>query len=212
MTLLNHLTNAYPVSLYEVRQANPNVSFPAEPTDEDLAPFGHVNVHPTPQPGCDPRMQRIEGPTAALDAEGVYRQQWVVRDATDDEIAAYDEANPPAPNWATFKGGLLINESVAQIMATARAAGREIAVTNLPVALEKATSGQPAEFAACWAVVVAAGAADPEALAALTAAAQDCHLPAEFVATLEPNRERARDEQGRFIADDPATPQDEAWV
>jgi hypothetical protein len=216
MTLLNFLTNAYPVSVYEVRQANPNVSFLDEPTDEDLAPFGYINVHPTPQPSHDPRTQRIEGPTAALDAEGVYRQQWVVRDATDDEIAAYDEANPPPADWATFKGGLLINESVAQIMATARAAGREIAVTNLPVALEKATSGQPAEFAACWAVVVAAGAADPEALAALTAAAQDCHLPAEFVAALDPAPEpgliRARDEQGRFIADDPATPQDEAWV
>jgi hypothetical protein len=28
----------------------------------------------------------------------------------------------------------------------------------------------------------------------------------------EPELIRARDEQGRFIADDPATPQDEAWV
>ena len=186
MTLLNLADNAYPVSLYEVRQANPNVSFPANPTDDDLAPFGYINVHPIPQPSCDQRTQRIEGPTAAPGADGVYHQQWTVRDATDDEIAAYDEANPPAPDWTTFKGGLLISEAVSQIMATARAAGCEPAVSNLPVALEKATNGQPAEFAACWGLVVAAGEADPAALAALAAQAEACNLPADFVTVLQP--------------------------
>ena len=52
----------------------------------------------------------------------------------------------------------------------------------------------------------------PETVAELVALAEQCQLPAEFVAALGPERERARDEQGRFIADNPATPQDEAWV
>lgn len=32
------------------------------------------------------------------------------------------------------------------------------------------------------------------------------------MAGTEPTLIRARDDQGRFIADDPSTPQDEAWV
>lgn len=33
-----------------------------------------------------------------------------------------------------------------------------------------------------------------------------------FRSPATPEPERARDEQGRFIADDPSTPEDEAWV
>jgi hypothetical protein len=110
MNLINLLTNAYPVSLYEVRQANPNVSFPVNPTDEDLAPFGYANVYPTLQPTeYDPRTQRIEEATPEPDPEGIYQQQWTIREATEQEIAAYDEANRPAPNYSGFYNDLIAN-------------------------------------------------------------------------------------------------------
>jgi hypothetical protein len=54
------------------------------------------------------------------------------------------------------------------------------------MALKDAQAGNTAEFAACWGLVVAAGGASPEALAALVAAAEACNLPAGFVAALSP--------------------------
>lgn len=201
----------WPYTQADLRQDNPNVSFPANPSAEDLAPFGVHWVADTEQPTSDPRGERVEEVKPTYDENG-WRQQWRIRAATPEEVAAYDELNRPAPNWPTFKAGLLTSSAVSQTMAAARAAGCEPAVSALPVALEKAVAGDPAEFAACWALVATAGAADPETLAPLVAAAEACHLPADFVAALVPERERARDEQGRFIADDPATPQDEAWA
>jgi hypothetical protein len=181
MTLLNLLTNAYPASLYEVRQANPNVSFPAEPTDEDLAPFGHVNVHPTPQPSYDPRTQRIEAPTAVPDADGVYRQQWAVRDATDDEIAAYDEANPPAPpapDWAGFAVALILDPP---IQAWFNALPQAIA-NGLSVGLNEVSKSNPGMFLRLWSELTPTiPAAVPLALATL---AEQHHLPSDFIGAL----------------------------
>ena len=101
-------------------------------------------------------------------------------------IAAPIPPAPPTPDWGTFRRGLLTSADVAQAMTAARAAGAEPAATNLPMALKDAQAGNPAEFAACWGLVVAAGGASPEALAALVAAAEACNLPSEFVAALSP--------------------------
>lgn len=185
MNLIRLSDLEYPRSLWQVRQDNPNVSFPAEPTDDDLAPFDHANVHPTPQPlDWDQRTQRIEEAPPVLSGDGTYCQAWTVCDATTEEIAAWDAANAPAPDWATFRGALLISEGVAQVMAAARSAGCEPGVTALPVALERAQAGDVAEFRACWALVAAAGQASSALIAELSALATSCNLPAEFVAAL----------------------------
>jgi hypothetical protein len=103
-----------------------------------------------------------------------------------DTIAAPIVPPAPAPDWATFRGGLLISPEVAALMGTARAAGCEPGVTALPVALEKAQSGDTADFAACWALVARDGQASAELLAELVATATACHLPAGFVEALLP--------------------------
>jgi hypothetical protein len=113
-----------------------------------------------------------------VEVDGQWQQAWVLIEIP---------PAPPTPDWATFRSGLLTSADVATAMSTARAAGCEPAATNLPVALQKAEGGNPAEFAACWGLVVAAGGASPEALAALSAAAQACNLPADFVAALSPD-------------------------
>ena len=99
MNLINLTTSAYPASLWQVRQDNPNVSFPAMPSDEDLAPFGYANVHPTPQPTCDHRIERIEEAAPAVDAYGTWQQVWNLRAATAEEIAGYDAQFVAAPDW-----------------------------------------------------------------------------------------------------------------
>ncbi|NBW64058.1 MAG: hypothetical protein EBR33_13365, partial [Synechococcaceae bacterium WB4_1_0192] len=79
--------------------------------------------------------------------------------------------------------------------------------------LAKAENGDYAEFSGSWRAVLSVAPPPAEALAELVALAQDCNLPTEFVGAVQGQRIRARDAQGRFIADDPATPDvDEAWV
>lgn len=163
-------------------------------------------VRPTNPPQHDPATHRVEE-VLPVETDGAWQQSW--------ELVPIPAPEPVA-NWGTFKAGLLDSEAVSQVMTAARAAGCEPAASALPVALEKAQSGDPSEFAACWGRVVGAGGASPEALAALAASAEACNLPAKFVAAIDPAPEpgliRARDEQGRYIADDPATPQNEAWM
>lgn len=136
-----------------------------------------MDVLQQPQPEYDPTTHRLD-PTEAidLDARTVTRGWQLV------------ELPPPAPapDWATFRGQLLISEGVAAVMAAARAAGCEPGVTALPVALERAQAGDPADFRACWALVAAAGQASPELLADLVAMATECHLPEGFVEALSP--------------------------
>jgi hypothetical protein len=127
-----------------------------------------------------------------------------IRDLDDTLIAAWQTAgNPkaaqwepftpppepppaPTPDWATFRGGLLISPEVAALMGAARESGCEPAVTALPVALEKAQSGNMGDFAACWALVARDGQASAELIAELAATAVACHLPAGFVEALQP--------------------------
>jgi hypothetical protein len=212
MTLLNFLTNDYPCNLYEVRQANPNVSFPANPSDEDLQPFGYANVHPTPQPSYDQRTERIEEATPEPDADGICRQQWTIRPATADEIAAYDIANAPAPDWMAFGIDLATHPGISALW---EALPGPVAGA-LPTALNEAGKGDPRLFAGIWQRILATGAIAPELLGAIAALAAEHHLPEVFIAGLAPaapERERARDADGQFIADDPSTPDvDEAWA
>jgi hypothetical protein len=211
MELLNLLTNAYPCSLYQVRQANPNVSFPSNPTDEDLQPFGYVNVHPTPQPSYDQRTERIEEATPEPDAEGIYRQQWTIRPATADEITAYDLAHQPEPDWMAFGIDLASHPGIAALYAAIPGP----VASGLSIGLNEAGKGDPRLFSGLWQRVMAAGAIAPELLADIAGLAVQYHLPAPFIAGLAPTapeRERARDGEGLLIGDDPTTPDiNEAW-
>lgn len=211
MTILNLITNKYPCSLYEVRQANPNVSFPANPTDEDLAPFNYINVHPTPQPSCDQRTERIEGPTAEPDADGVYHQAWTIRPATTEEITAYDLANAPEPDWMEFGIDLAMHPGIADLYAAIPGP----VSSGLTVGLNEAGKGDSRLFSGLWQRAIATGAIEPELLTEIADLAIQHHLPEAFIAVLAPaapERVRARDEEGLFIGDDPTTPDaDEAW-
>ena len=103
-----------------------------------------------------------------------------------DTIAAPIIPPAPTPDWATFRGGLLVSPDVSALMGAARESGCELAVTHLSVALEKAQSGDTVDFAACWALVARDGGASPELIAELVATATACHLPAGFIAALQP--------------------------
>ena len=155
----------------------------AYPRDDDGPVIGldpdylELTVIQEPQPAYDPATEQI-APTEAIDLDALtVTRGW--------ELI---ELPPPAPtpDWATFRGGLLISPEVAALMGAARESGCEPAVTALPVALEKAQQGNLGDFAACWALVARDGQASAELIAELVAGATACHLPAEFVAALQP--------------------------
>lgn len=213
MTILIHAIGseivAYPATLEALRREHPNCSFPIEPTAEDLAPFNRFPVTPIPAPSCDPRTERTEH-TPTLTADG-WQQDWTIRPATAEEIAAYDAANAPQSDWMAFGIDLASHPGVAALYEAIPGpmAG------GLSIGLNEAGKGDPRLFTGLWQRVMAAGAIAPELLADIAGLAVQHHLPAPFIAGLAPaapERERARDEEGLFIGDDPTTPDvDEAW-
>lgn len=77
----------YPYSLSMLRQDNPLTSFPDEIPDGLAAQFGVYTVTPAPMPSFDVRTQDVSEAAPQL-VDGVWTQQWVVRELTPQEIDA----------------------------------------------------------------------------------------------------------------------------
>lgn len=73
----------YPYDIITLRKSHPNVSFPVNLTNEVLAEWSMYVVTPTPMPN-DYTKNISEGTPVLTD--GVYYQNWVVVDATQEEI------------------------------------------------------------------------------------------------------------------------------
>jgi hypothetical protein len=88
----------WPYDLGQLRRDNPNVSFSNYPSEEDLEPFNCRAVSPTEAPTYDQRTQYLEQAFPEL-IDGTWRQTWRIMSRTAEEVAAYDEANLPIPDW-----------------------------------------------------------------------------------------------------------------
>jgi hypothetical protein len=73
----------YPYTIKELREAYPNVSLPAQLSDEALSDWGMYSVTSTQIPN-DYTKNITEGTPVLTD--GVYYQNWVVTNATESEI------------------------------------------------------------------------------------------------------------------------------
>lgn len=184
MNLINTVTLDYPRSLWQLRQEHPNVSFPANPTDDDLAAFDHAIVHPSPQPtDYDQRLQRIEEGTpeaVTTEQDTTWQQRWAVRDATDQEIADYDAANVPAPQWLEFGVALALSPLVTDLYAQIPAPVSQ----TLSIGLKSAGDGDSALFLRIWSTIKSTGAISPALLQQIATLAADHHLPPSFIQEL----------------------------
>jgi hypothetical protein len=174
----------YPYTRGDLTADNPNVSFPADPTAEDLAPFDAFIPQPTPRPVADDqRTQRVERIDPVL-IDGSWREAWVIRDATDAEIMAYDRANAPAPNWAGFKAEVIASEAInAAFLAALPQA--PIATLMLPAALNLVAQGAVDDFIAAWSELLAKNAVPEQVLDAAVAMAISSNLPSDFIDRLQ---------------------------
>jgi hypothetical protein len=188
MTLIHAPADSAPVwpyDLADLRRDNPNVSFSISPTLDDLAPFGVFEVVSAEPPPCDLRSQRLEEAQPELN-DGVWAQRWTVRDATAEEVADYDAANQPPPDWARFKRVALGSDTLNAILATAYQSV-PVAAGALASALLRAESGDCADFAAAWSAITRAVPVSSEVAAGFAGVARACSLPSEFVAALQPS-------------------------
>ena len=77
----------YPYLLAQIATDYPNVSFPRELTATVLADYAIYPVTLTAQPAYDVATQAVDEDAPQL-ADGVWTQQWTVRDKTAEELAA----------------------------------------------------------------------------------------------------------------------------
>lgn len=82
LRIIDEIIN-YPYSIPQLREAYPNVSLPAELSDEVLADWDMYVVIPTPMPN-DYTKNITEGTPVLTD--GVYYQNWIQTDASQSEI------------------------------------------------------------------------------------------------------------------------------
>jgi hypothetical protein len=174
----------YPESWDSLRAANPNVSFPLNPTADDLAPFDRFIPLPTPRPAVDdPRTQRVDRIDPVL-IDGSWTEAWAVRDATAAEIEAYDLANAPAPDWAGFKTQVIASQSINAAFLAAMPIA-PIATLMLPASLNLVAQGVADDFITAWSELLAKDAVPEPVLQDAVALAVASNLPAGFVDQLQ---------------------------
>lgn len=84
-------TNTCPYSVSQLKQDNPQTSFPKDMTDDVLASWGVFPVQSTQHPEYDPTAQRVvELPP--IEVEGQWMQQWEVLPLPAEEVAANQAA------------------------------------------------------------------------------------------------------------------------
>lgn len=180
-----HATNEtiikYPFGRADLDVAYPNVSFAANPTAEDLAPFDVYPVTPTPRP-ADGRTERTVEAEPIITADG-WQQVWTVRDATEDEIAAWDIAHRPEPQWVQFGITLATNSAFSALYDTLPAT----IANGLSIGLNEASKGNSKLFSGLWAEVLKLGVMDDELLLQIGELAEASHLPTAFVESLYPD-------------------------
>jgi hypothetical protein len=73
--LINGVLGVYPYSVEQLRKDHPNVSFPAQPTDEVLAGWDMYPVAPTAEPSYDVATQRLAWGKPAF-VNGQWQHTW----------------------------------------------------------------------------------------------------------------------------------------
>jgi hypothetical protein len=220
----------WPYSLGQLRADEPSRSFSAAPSDAELAHYGVFRVAPLEQPGYDPATHKVVE-VQPLEQDGQWLQQWEIVELSDAEKEAYYRATHP-PQWIAFWTAL--PPEVDTLLNAAQAASPRLAL-SLGVGLGKAADGDSRVFIGAWEAARGLGLISPELVTAVQMLATQHDLPAEFVAGLagpqqawnwpeSPERgdewtgpdgsrwrwDQPRDADGTYLADDPATPEQES--
>lgn len=84
--IINGVVEKYPYSVIDLRNDNPNVSFPREPTDELLQEYNVQRIERVEQPDYDPITQNMRE-DVPQEIGGTWTQVWLVGNASEQEVA-----------------------------------------------------------------------------------------------------------------------------
>ena len=85
--LKNNKITKWPIDVNDLRQQNPNTSFPEDISGLDLSSFNVVTIEEVVKPSFDAKTQKITEGEPVLDS-GKWKQTWSVTSLTSDEITA----------------------------------------------------------------------------------------------------------------------------
>ena len=88
----NGAVKQYPYNIYQLKMANPNVSFPANPTNALLQEFGMFRVATDAQPSVSNTQVLEEDPPIFSAEYQRWTQVWRVRDMTAEEVQQQNDS------------------------------------------------------------------------------------------------------------------------
>lgn len=174
----------WPYSWQQLRQDEPQLSISANPHPGEIAswleldpPIVIITYQSTIQPeATDPRTEQIEEAEPVETPNGWF-QAWTYRPATPEEIAAYDLAQLPPPQWREFAIALILLPETSTFLSSLPAAPARA----LEVALSNVANGAGADLL----LALLQGVSLPAELAAgIDQLAQQYHLPAAVIEAL----------------------------
>lgn len=171
----------YPFSRSDLLATFPNVSFPPNPSAEDLAPLGVYPVTVQPQPAHDSRTERLE-PDEPVLADGSWQQSWSIRPATAEEIADYDQSHAPTPKWKEFGVALALRPEISQLYDQLPSA----IASGLTVGLSQAAGGDWCLFVLLWRELTRDDMIPDGIMQSVLSAAEQHHLPSAFIEAISP--------------------------
>ena len=173
----------FPASLATLEEAYPGTMFTPLMTAEQKAQFGLLQVTIEDQPPHDPRTEILtQNPPEQIDGRWVIG--WSVRAATPEEIARWDDSNPPDPEWLAFSGELGVMPSIVNLLRIVFQVNPAF-FSQLTIGLSDAAKGDFRLFLAAWSQAITAGLVDQELVSLVTTLAIKYHLPTAFVKGLE---------------------------
>lgn len=195
--------NVWPYSFAQLRKDEPQLSISDAPHPGEIASWLDLSPQiiiivpePTAPPEYDPTSFRaVEVHPETINNK--WTQSWTLEPLP---------PTPPSPQWSAFAEALEASPLVVSLYNSAP----NLLCHKLTGSLLRAMEGHPEAFSSAWLQARQLGLLSPELAAEVLSLSETCNLPLEFISSLQPRR--ARNPDGTFRADDPATPDvNEAW-
>jgi hypothetical protein len=165
----------YPYNLWQLRKDYPNISFPFEPTPEDLLPFNVFPVTSTSRPEDTRDERAIEGDPILTETGWI--QVWDIRPATESEIEEWDAIRAPEPDWMGFGIEMASNPNITALYAAIPGP-----ISNaLSIGLSEASKGDTRLFIGIWQRMMYAGYIPPSLLSEIGTLAYQFNIPDDFI-------------------------------
>ncbi len=168
----------WPYSLAQLRADHPNVSFPVNPTADDLAPFDVFIEAPTAPPEHNSATHWARE-IAPVQVDDEWRQAWELVELP---------PSPPSPNFIAFNEGLLTENGFKAVWEAVLNINPMLAIAMTTFLETFRTQGDWSQYLESVGRAIGLLETDEQPqyiVGELVSLSQRCHLPAGFIAGLQ---------------------------